>query len=342
MTDIVERKPSYSGVGFDKTGGGASLAPATLGELVAFAEVMSRADLALPKHLRGNAGACMAVSMQAFRWEMDAFAVANKTYFVNDRIAYEAQLVAAVIHTRAPIKGRPNYDYIGQGPTRQCRVTCTMKDGETREYLSPTFAQITTKNSPLWKSDPDQQLGYFSIRSWARRHAPEVILGVYTPDEAEEFRDVTPSKPATSGVAERLAGHQSAPGFSREHVVRETGEIIDAVVDEPQAPQKAAEADPAPEATDTAPEVVEAADAPAYGDDDAVSFELVVDPLEWFEGAKRYVKMAEDVATLKALNEQWAVEGWWDRLKAASPTAKLDLVERMKDRDAELAKEERA
>ena len=65
MTDIVERKPS--GIGFDRSGGGVSLAPQTLGELVSFARIMSEADLALPKHLRGNAGACMAVAMQAFR-----------------------------------------------------------------------------------------------------------------------------------------------------------------------------------------------------------------------------------------------------------------------------------
>lgn len=230
--------PAYAGVDMSSTGAGGSLAPKSLGDVVAFATVMARADIALPKHLRGNEGACLAVSMQAMRWEMDPFAVANKSYSVNDRLAYEAQLVAAVVHTRAPIKRRPDYIYDGSGPTRRCTVSVEMLDGSTKVYESPTFASITTKNSPLWKSDPDQQLGYFAIRSWARRHTPEVILGVYTPDELidnpDAVRNVTPSAP--SGLSARLA---AAPAATEGFNAREaepahdpaTGEVIDAQVE---------------------------------------------------------------------------------------------------------------
>jgi hypothetical protein len=224
------RSVSYAAVDMDRNGAGGALAPKTLGDVVAFAQVMARADLALPKHLRGNDGACLAVSMQAMRWEMDPFAVANKSYAVNDRLAYEAQLIAAVVHTRAPIKGRPQYVYSGEGGTRRCQIVCVMADGEEREYTSPTFGQITTKNSPLWKSDPDQQLGYFAIRSWARRHAPEVILGVYTPDEVETFRDTTPAGQGT-GMRARLEARQvdAEPngGFDAEHVAAELAETVE-------------------------------------------------------------------------------------------------------------------
>ncbi|MBV8594518.1 MAG: recombinase RecT, partial [Caulobacteraceae bacterium] len=214
-TAVAVREPSgpgYASVPMDAAGAGGMLAPNNLGEVVAFAKVMARADLALPKFLRGNDGACLAVAMQAMRWEMDPFAVANKSYSVNDRLAYEAQLVAAVVHTRAPIKRRPTYSFSGEGPTRRCKVEVEMLDGSVQDYESPEFQRIPTKNSPLWKSDPDQQLGYFAIRSWARRHAPEVIMGVYTPDEAETFRDITPEK---AGVMARLPGASEGGGFSQ-------------------------------------------------------------------------------------------------------------------------------
>ena len=268
LATLADEKVGYAKIGMASSGaGGGSLAPQTLGEVVAFAQVMARADIALPKHLRNNAGACLAVTMQAHRWDMDAFAVANKTYEVNNRIAYEAQLVAAVVHTRAPIQGRPNYIYLGEGPSRQCKVVCRMSDGEEREYTSPRFDQITTKNSPLWKSDPDQQLGYFSIRSWARRHTPEVILGVYTPDEVETFRNVTPKQAQGTGMKARLESRAAAPtGFDPSHVARETGaddplegddvprfdkdtgEIVEAEVEETREPGPEAEPDqPQPE-----------------------------------------------------------------------------------------------
>ncbi len=58
---------------------------------------MARAGIA--KHLRDNPGA--AVAMQAFEWDMSPFAVASKSYSVNGVIAYEAQLITAVVNTRS-------------------------------------------------------------------------------------------------------------------------------------------------------------------------------------------------------------------------------------------------
>ncbi len=182
-----QERITMDAVGVSNTGTGTKIAPQNLGEVVKFAEVMARADIALPKHLRGNAGACMAVALQALEWQMSPFAVASKSYSVGGAIAYEAQLIAAVVNTRSGIKGRLRYQFDGEGPSLTCTVTGVL-DGQECVYTSPPMGSITTKNSPLWKSDPQQQLGYFAARSWARRHCPEVILGVYDRDEAEEFR----------------------------------------------------------------------------------------------------------------------------------------------------------
>jgi hypothetical protein len=201
---IREDKTSIQSVAFGRSEAGSGLAPQNLGDIVRFAEVMARADIAIPKHLRDNPGACLAVCMQAFNWQMDPFAVAQKSYKVGDQMAYEAQLIAAVINTRAGLKRRPQIEYKGAGGDRQCMVTFEAADGSVHLYESPRFSAITTKNSPLWKSDPDQQLGYYSIRAGARRHFPEVILGVYDRDELEGARDVTPAEPRPS-LSSRLA-----------------------------------------------------------------------------------------------------------------------------------------
>jgi hypothetical protein len=214
-------------IGIVAGAGGSSIAPQNLGEVVRFAEVMCRADIALPKHLRGNAGACMAVALQALQWEMNPFAVASKSYSVNGIIAYEAQLIAAVVNTRSGIKGRLKYEYFEEGDAMWCRVSGTLDD-EVCAYDSPPVSAITPKNSPLWKTDQRQQLGYYSARSWARRHCPEVLLGIYDREEAatigpENARDVTPS------VMQRLQARQEAPqareGFDQSFVTRETAAL---------------------------------------------------------------------------------------------------------------------
>lgn len=208
---------------------GSSIAPQSLGDVVRFAEVMSRADIALPKHLRNNAGACMAVALQALEWQMSPFAVASKSYAVNGAIAYEAQLIAAVVNTRSGIKGRLKYHFAGEGQTLTCRVVGVL-DGEECEYTSPPAGSITTKNSPLWKTDPQQQLGYYSARSWARRHCPEVLLGVYDRDEVEQFHGSETAKDVTPSLSERLKfakieQHEPAEGFSPSFVTSETSAL---------------------------------------------------------------------------------------------------------------------
>jgi hypothetical protein len=51
-----------------------------------------------------------------------------------------------------------------------------------------------------WQKSPDQMLSYYGARVWARRHAPEVIGGLYTPDELNaglnQMVDITPRNEA--------------------------------------------------------------------------------------------------------------------------------------------------
>lgn len=237
MNQIAPRETSINSVTVASGANGSSIAPQNLGEVVRFAEVMCKADIALPKHLRGNAGACMAVAMQALEWQMSPFAVASKSYSVNGAIAYEAQLIAAVVNTRSGIKGRLKYAFNGSGSDMTCTVT-GMLDGEECEYTSPTIGTIPTKNSPLWKSDPQQQLGYFSARSWARRHCPEVLLGVYDRDEAEQFQGADNAKDVTPSIMQRLQQRQTEPaaseGFDKDFVTSETETLASTTINEDQ------------------------------------------------------------------------------------------------------------
>lgn len=192
---------------------------ANAGQLMEFAKLMAVSSAGVRKHLRGNPGACLAIVTQAVEWGMSPFAVANKSYFVNEQIAFESQLVQAVILKRAPIKGRIKFEFTGEGAQRVCRAWARLAEDpeEIVEYISPPFASITPKNSPLWKSDPDQQQCYYSGRALCRRHFPDVLLGVYADDEIEvaprgpeQARDVTPT-----GLAGRLDALAAGPAPAR-------------------------------------------------------------------------------------------------------------------------------
>lgn len=236
----------------DRAGG---IAFASMDEAMTFAKLMAISSVAVPKHLRGVPGACLAIVIQAIEWKMSPYAVANKSYSVNDRLAYESQLIQAVILQRAPIIGRFKVEYTGDGDNRVCKVWAKLKDSEdTVEYISPPFGKITPKNSPLWKSDPDQQQFYYSGRALCRRHFPDVLLGVYADDEIlppgpERARDVTPAK----SIGDKLDALSNLPA---ERVDADTGEITtqtnsDAADTSHQSPSAASEAGPSPNGSAT-------------------------------------------------------------------------------------------
>lgn len=156
--------------------------PGAMNSLLAFADMMAKSSVTVPDHLKGKPADCMAIAMQAMQWGMNPFAVAQKTHIVNGRLGYEAQLFNAVVQQSNAIRGSFRYEY--QGDT--CRVGAVLR-GDTDvtwgEWLSS--ATVTTKNSPLWKTNPKQQMGYLQVKNWARLYAPGSILGVYTPDELE-------------------------------------------------------------------------------------------------------------------------------------------------------------
>lgn len=170
------------------------LDPAAMQNMVAFADFMCKAVITVPKHLQGNSGDCLAITMQAMQWGMNPFAVAQKTHLVNGNLGYEAQLVNAVIINRAPIIGRPNYEWFGdwskvigetcKDPNIGVRVSVVLKGESQPRTLDVSFAQVgDTRNSPNWINDPKQQISYLAIKKFARLHFPDVILGVYTDDE---------------------------------------------------------------------------------------------------------------------------------------------------------------
>lgn len=193
----------------------AIFSPEGMDRLVRFATLMADSKATVPQHLAGKPADCLAVTMQAAQWGMNPFAVAQKTHVVNGTLGYEAQLVNAVVSSSNLLSTRLNYRWNGdwskvngksdKSPSLTVTVSAVLKgEAEPRE-LTISMAQAGVRNSPLWEQDPRQQLAYLCVKRWARLHAPDVLLGVYTPDELQETtprveRDITPSAATAQGM----------------------------------------------------------------------------------------------------------------------------------------------
>ena len=214
--------------------------PASMGEAMQLATIMARSSF-VPTHCRGSEGNCLAIIMQASRWGMDPFAVSNKAYFAKEGAppAFEAQLVNAVVNSSGALSGRLRVEFSGEGEKLRCTVSGYLRaDPQDEKVRTQHIARITTRNSPNWKQDPEQQLAYYTTRAWARLYCPEVLLGVYTPDEVEvdpeRARIVSPERPRRERVSDEQydqvtgevmqdAPHRPAQGLTEidEEVARE-------------------------------------------------------------------------------------------------------------------------
>lgn len=173
-----------------------------MANVMSLAKMMASSKVTVPKHLQGNEGDCAAIAMQAMNWGMDPYVVAQKTHLVNGTLGYEAQLVNAVVQSSNAIRGTFKYEFKdggGSGATEftTCRVGAVI-NGESEitwgEWLPS--ASVTTRNSPLWKTNVKQQMCYLQVKNWARIYCPSAILGVYTTDELQDIpseKDITPS-----------------------------------------------------------------------------------------------------------------------------------------------------
>jgi len=193
--------------------------PVAMAQIEAIAGYMCDGKTTVPAHLQKNKGDCMAVCLQAMTWGMNPWGVAQKTHLIHGRLGYEAQLVNAVIIARAPIVNRPNYEWFGDwgkilgkiqvkdskktddnGDAKKyasagwnaadeiglgIRVSCTLRGETEPRVLELYMVQAFPRNSTLWATDPKQQLAYLALKRWAALHTPDVILGVYTPEELE-------------------------------------------------------------------------------------------------------------------------------------------------------------
>ena len=176
-----------------------------MSRLMTLAKMMSGSKVTVPKHLQGSEGDCMAIIIQATNWGMNPFAVAQKTHLVNGVLGYEAQLVNAVIGASGAIVGGFEYEYRGEGLAMECRVGAVIRGKSAitwGEWLCVN--SVKTKNSPLWGTNPKQQLSYLQVKNWGRLYAPGAILGVYSVDEIEEI-EINPAERAARTAPEQPA-----------------------------------------------------------------------------------------------------------------------------------------
>ena len=202
------------------------LVPANMAEAMKLAEMMAGAKL-VPAALQKSPADCLMVIQQAVRWQMDPFAVAQECSVIQGKLMHSGKLVAAVVNARGNLTDRLSFEYSGEGEERSIVVS-----GQLQGELEPRTVEVELKaaktGNRVWTTQPDQQLMYHGCRVWARRHTPELMLGVWSPEEFEEPAPRRPAPPAPN-IMRQLNNYDQETGELH-------GELDRPAVQEPAAP----------------------------------------------------------------------------------------------------------
>lgn len=185
------------------------LVPANMSEAMRLADMMATARL-VPVGLQKSPADCLMVIQQAIRWQMDPFAVAQECSVIQGRLMHSGKLVAAVVNARGNLIERLSFSYDGNGESRTITVTGRLQGEASPRTVAVRLADAKTNNK-VWQTQPDQQLMYHGCRVWARRHTPELMLGVYSPEEFDEPK----KRPPTAGpnvMLQALPPHDAETG----------------------------------------------------------------------------------------------------------------------------------
>jgi len=187
----------------------AGLVPSNMTEAMKLAELMATAKL-VPVGLQKSPADCLMVIQQSIRWQMDPFAVAQECSVIQGKLMHSGKLVAAVINARGNLIERLSYKYDGTGDARVVTVSGRLQGEDSPRTVSVRLGEAKTNNK-VWLTQPDQQLAYHGARVWARRHTPELMLGVDSPEEFDEPKR-TPPRAAPNVMLQPLPPHDAETG----------------------------------------------------------------------------------------------------------------------------------
>lgn len=150
------------------------------------------ASTIVPKDYQNNpSNTLIAVEMSA-RLHTSPMMVMQNLYIVNGRPAWSSQYMIAMINSSGKYKTELQFEISGKGDNLSCYAWVEDKNGH--KVVGPTISMGMAKaegwidkNGSKWKTMPEVMIRYRAASFFARLYCPDMIMGIYSADEAKEM-----------------------------------------------------------------------------------------------------------------------------------------------------------
>ena len=163
------------------------------------ARLFAASDL-VPKEYRDSVPNIMLAFEIAHRTGASPFFVMQNIHMIQRRPSYSAQFVIAVLNSCGRFRGGLKFEMDDPKSPRTCRawaIEAATGDRIDGPLVSMEMAEREgwlEKPGSKWKTMPEVMLRYRAASFFGRLYAPDILLGMYSADEAREM-----AENATSG-----------------------------------------------------------------------------------------------------------------------------------------------
>lgn len=245
----------------------------------------------VPDTYQGNKANCMIALEMSQRIGASPMAVMQNLHIIHGRPSWSSQFVIAALNSCGRFSAL-RFRVTGTGDDETCVAWATDRSGEVLEGPPVSIGMAKaegwySKNGSKWKTMPQLMLRYRAAKFFGNLYAPDVLMGMHTADEVEDFGDTGPIR-VQNQAAPSAANDNKQKGsplddlneFGNKHGTRSATEALDGelLADEEKPTPRQRRARSAPK--DDKPNVEQQPDADAAADADVVDAELVEDPVD--------------------------------------------------------------
>jgi hypothetical protein len=147
----------------------------------------------VPQNFQKNPSNCLIAIEQANRLNMSPFLVMQNLYVIQGRPSWSSQWIIAAVNNSGKFDIELQFDEKKDKDGKPFSCQCwTMQGGRRIEGITIDMDLAraegwTSKNGSKWRTMPQVMLRYRAASFFARMNCPEVILGLYSREEAEEI-----------------------------------------------------------------------------------------------------------------------------------------------------------
>jgi len=150
----------------------------------------------VPKEYHNNVGNCMIALEMASRIDTSPMMVMQNLYIVNGRPAWSSQWIIAMINSSKRYKTELQFEFGHDSRDGGLSCTAWAEDYFGHKVFGPKITMKmandegwTTKNGSKWKTMPEVMIQYRAASFFGRLNCPDMIMGIYSADEAYEIDD---------------------------------------------------------------------------------------------------------------------------------------------------------